>query len=760
MDFRLVAIFLLTAVAARAAEIKGKVTNVVGGEALGRVQVVVLENKTSAITTSTGEFDIPNLAAGSYTLRLNAVGYRLLTIPVALTAADVKEFSITLVPDNFHHTDKVEVHADPFQIDDSPATVETSITASEIRETSTVFADDPFRSIQSLPGVSAEGNNEFFAEFSVMGAPFSSVSIYMDDVLVPNPFHEIGNFSDGASLGVITSEVVDEMKLMPVAYPEKFGDGDGAALNIRTREGSRDRTLFRITAGIAASEVLGEGGLGHASKGSWLVSARRSYIDYLIHNRVSGAPDVGFYDGSTKLTYDLSATQSVNLFATAGRTNMHDSTLPVTDANGFAFGHSDFLMTRAGWRWAASPHVLVDAHAAFIREPDELQNPSHQIVSTDDYHEWSGGANLTWSWAKDEVLEAGWNSRRIAVGQSVGVYDDNGNVGSGMQYGAGWRQSGYIQQSAAAFKGRVHFLGGLRWDTLQQLDYHPISAQGSMAVRATSTTELQFAAGQYHQFPEIEQWSNFCTTPAAMPERSNHFSAAIEQRFGDNMRFRVQAFDREDAYSLAYIPGVEQSFAGECPGAAKPASNALFSLAYSRGVQFVLQRRSANRLSGWVGYTLAHAQQRQAAINNPLFACPPFCSEATPYSPSLEDQRNSLNVFATYRLRPSINLSGKFAYGSGFPISTGVFVLVGTTYQQVGSTLLHFPYQRLDIRVDKDWAFKHWKLTLYGEVLNVTNHYNSRYIYSSVIDPTTGKANVQNLQGLPVTPTAGVAFQF
>jgi len=69
-------------------------------------------------------------------------------------------------------------------------------------------------------------------------------------------------------------------------------------------------------------------------------------------------------------------------------------------------------------------------------------------------------------------------------------------------------------------------------------------------------------------------------------------------------------------------------------------------------------------------------------------------------------------------------------------------------------------YERLDLRADKDWAFTRWKLTLYGEVLNVTNHYNARYVYSSGVDPTTGQAQVKTLQGLPTTPTVGLALQF
>lgn len=69
-------------------------------------------------------------------------------------------------------------------------------------------------------------------------------------------------------------------------------------------------------------------------------------------------------------------------------------------------------------------------------------------------------------------------------------------------------------------------------------------------------------------------------------------------------------------------------------------------------------------------------------------------------------------------------------------------------------------YARLDARADKDWAFPRWKLTLYGEILNVTNYYNPRYAYESGINPNTGQATVETLQGLPVTPTAGLVFQF
>jgi len=280
-----------------------------------------------------------------------------------------------------------------------------------------------------------------------------------------------------------------------------------------------------------------------------------------------------------------------------------------------------------------------------------------------------------------------------------------------------------------------------------------------MALRVAAATEVQLGAARYQQFPALEQWSGQCYAFGPMPEKSDHYMAAVEQRFGENTQLRLQAFDRQDSYSLGRVPGQFESSPspGNCPDEMQPLPDSVYRRDYSRGVQLVLQRRAANRLSGWVGYTLASAQTQTYALPIP-FSVGPVGYVNTPYSPSPEDQRHALSVFGMYRLRPSLNLSTRFLYGSGFPVASGTFVQVGTTYQQVGVEPLRFPYQRLDLRADKDWAFRRWKVTLYGEVLNITNHYNLRYVFSSI--PTAGQAQVETQQGLPITPTAGLAFQF
>jgi len=743
MTGRSAIILLCFAIAAQAAEIKGTVTTVLGGELLGRVQVTILETKSTATTSENGGFAIKDLPPGNYTLRCNAVGYRLSTVTFFLAGEEIKEFSIALVPDNFHHTDKVEVRGDVFQGADSPAVNEINLTSSEIKEASTVFADDPFRAVQAIPGVSASGNNELLAEFSVMGAPFETVGIYLDDVLLPRPFHTVRNVSNGASISLLTSEIVDDIKLMPVAYPQKFGDDVGSALQMTTRDGSRTRPMFRASIGLADSNFQGEGALGHAKKGSWLASARKSYLGYLVKDRVEDFSDISFYDASLKLTYDLTPQHTVSFYSFGGHANIERS----QDSDDAAFGKhatSDFIFARAGWRWTATSKLLVDSRVGFIRQPTHETNSDGVTFDRDSYSEWSGGSKLAWSWSDNAVLEGGWTLRHLQDHSSFIFGDDEAPfvVNQGILRG-----DAYVQQASSFLKSRMHVLGSLRWDGREKLNSNPISAQGSIALQIARATQLHLAIARYNQFqfPDAAPPpppSTVCMAGSQSYQRANHYSGAIEQRLGENIRLRAEIFEREGDNFLVSSPN------SACPPTI-PKGTFRLRRNYSRGAQLILQRRSANRLSGWLGYTLVHARQSDEFSNLPdLYS---------PYYVSPDDQRQTVNAFASYRLTPTVNLSGKFLYGSGFPGSTGLMSgpdgsIVPEPVQRIG------PYLRFDFRVNKTWAFQHWKTTLYGEMLNLTNH-NNRIMTGSGED-AGGNIVIVTQRAIPITPTAGLVLEF
>ena len=750
MHVRIAAVVLLLSIAlsAHASEIRGKVVSVVGGEALARVQVSVLETGAAAITTSDGSFAIQGIAAGKYTLRLNAVGFRLSTIPFSLADGEIKEFDVTLAPDNFRHTEKVEVKGDVFQGADSLAVVETNLTSSELRETSTVLADDPFRAVQALPGVSAAGNNDFFAQLTVMGAPYTDVSTYIDGILVTQPFHGISDIAQGATLSFLTSETLEDVKLLPVAYPEKYGDAVGAALDLQTRDGSRTAPIFRISAGLADTELLGEGQLGHNRRGSWLASARKSYLGYLLRSRLNEAfTDVSFYDGDLKLRYDLAPNQNVTFYGLGGHTKAELVNPPFTLQPGsFQRATNDLMLGRVGWNWTVNPHLAVDARAAYVSNPLKEWDVDNNVLDNFRYREWVGGGRVVWALRPDEVLEGNWTTRRVNSGFGNAVI--GGNNFNTLR--SGWRNDGYAQQSSSFFGNRVHLVGSLRLDTASEFDIHPVSPQVSAAVQVSPATTMQFGVGRYNQFsfPATPEFFGVgqCAPDVEILQTANHYTGGVERRVGESTRIRATFFDRENVRQIARSAG--------CPQFPPTGFESLGSN-YSRGVQIVLQSRTANRLSGWIGYTYTHARENSYFSYQSAGPGSPVITFLSPEYPALEDQLHTLNAFASYRVSPSVHVSGKFLYGSGFPIPSGYFDTTKTPPQPVGWNATRLgDYQRLDLRAEKDWAFRRWKLALYGEMLNLTNHYNPRYIQA-------GPSNtVITEQGLPITPTAGVAFEF
>ena len=108
----------------------------------------------------------------------------------------------------------------------------------ELRNLASVLADDPLRSVQSLPGVAA--GDDFYASFASRGAGFASVGFYLDGVLTSAPFHTIRDSNEAYSLTILNGDVVDSMSLINGGAPARYGDRTGAVLNVETREGNRD----------------------------------------------------------------------------------------------------------------------------------------------------------------------------------------------------------------------------------------------------------------------------------------------------------------------------------------------------------------------------------------------------------------------------------------------------------------------------------------------------------------------------------------
>jgi hypothetical protein len=69
-------------------------------------------------------------------------------------------------------------------------------------------------------------------------------------------------------------------------------------------------------------------------------------------------------------------------------------------------------------------------------------------------------------------------------------------------------------------------------------------------------------------------------------------------------------------------------------------------------------------------------------------------------------------------------------------------------------------YSRLDVRSNKTWVFSRWKLTLYGEVVNLFNRTYTRYRQLDELDARTRRVFFETDTLLPILPTVGVTVDF
>jgi hypothetical protein len=352
-------------------------------------------------------------------------------------------------------------------------------------------------------------------------------------------------------------------------------------------------------------------------------------------------------------------------------------------------------------------------------------------------------------WRAANPLEAGWSIRRLRDDGFTNFYQFNPLAVQRLDEfrGTGLRMGGFAQQSWSGFKGRLHMAAGMRWDRHNVDQIQAVSPQASIAFLARPSTRIHFGWGQYVQYPEIRRlFSNFGGRDL-LPERATHALVALDQRLDERTRLRLEFYQRQDR-DLLFRPLYEPRLQGDeifNPPVDAPIVNSVRG--YARGFEVFLQRRSANKLTGWVSYALGYARLREGQTGMPF--------------PSDQDQRHTVNVYLSYRLRPTVNLSAKCIYGSGFPIP-GFLRREGNDYflSESRNALRLDSYQRLDTRINKAYTFDRWKLTLYGELVNLLNRRNRRFDSFNGYDPLTGHAYLTLSKMFPILPSVGLALEF
>ncbi len=186
--------------------------------------------------------------------------------------------------------------------------------------------------------------------------------------------HTFEETGDSGSMALLNSDILDRVTLSIGAYPQRFGDRAGAWLDATMREGSRAATGFRGALSGTNASMLGEGPLGAAANGSWLVSTRYSYIDWLVRRVVPEFDAVfGFADVQSKVVYDVTPRQRVEVMGIAGRARLDQ---PVeTEPNEVADAADDMALGTVAWRSTIGPSLVLTQRLAVVGQRFRNINP-------------------------------------------------------------------------------------------------------------------------------------------------------------------------------------------------------------------------------------------------------------------------------------------------------------------------------------------------------------------------------------------------
>jgi hypothetical protein len=755
LRFMLLAGLALCPAFSQTIRIHGKVVDFKTGEALAKALVSIRSQNLDAVTDDSGQFELRGVQPGEVEIYVGTVGYGLLKKKMQLPPGLDQELELQIGEEALKRSDQVTVASGPFEAVEPNAPTERTLHSTDLKNLSSGLFADPVRSVQTLPGVAA--GDDFYAEFAVRGAGIAHIGFFLDGVLIKDPFHSIQQVTDFGSVSLLSGDFIESISLLDGGIPAMYGDRTGAILNVQTREAGREKIFTRINVDCFGASITAEGPLDRGKKASWLVTARKSYLQYLLKRMDTNGLAIGYYDMEGKLTYDPARGHRLSLLTIHGpgavdETNRTASRVQVQHTR------SGVDVARTGWQWTPRESAILRTVLYYYRETGLNRNGGQELLLDSKTQDLGFRHDAAIQIDSHYALDAGvevqrnkqtfvnyytWNFATALPGPNlVPVADFSA---------AAWKSSVYVQNAWSALGGRLSLIAGGRFDRFSYTHDRAWSPRASLSLALASRTKLTAAYGRYSQFPDFEQLLGAYYNPNLRAERATHYDIGFEQLLSNRTRFRMELYDRQEN-RVVYSPDTEWRLAG---------SQALWphfgpvlrdsTTGYSRGIEFTIERRSANRLSGWVSYSYGHARYRDE-IDRLSFD-------------GDFDQRHTVNAYATYRLSKTINLSGKYRYGSDFPL---VGFYKGDIYTEAqrftlasGRNLVRMaPYNRLDTRLNKACFFKRSKLTLYVEVDNMLNRRNRRYGSLSSYDFGTGQAWLNWRNMLPILPSGGFTVEF
>jgi len=236
--------------------------------------IVLKDTKLGTSTNSQGFFQLNNITPGNYTVVVSFLGFETMEREIQVKKAGIVTESFYLI-ESSEMLDDVVINVERGEQKTKILTSVISLNPRKIAEFSVGGDPDLIRAIQVLPGVITSGDQG--GQLYIRGgAPIQNL-VMLDGMIVYNPFHSIGFFS------VFDTDILQSADIYTAGFGAQYGSRNSAVMDIRTRDGNRQRYAGNVYASTYMAKLLLEAPIGPKNKNgispaSFLVSAKTSLL--------------------------------------------------------------------------------------------------------------------------------------------------------------------------------------------------------------------------------------------------------------------------------------------------------------------------------------------------------------------------------------------------------------------------------------------------------------------------------------------------
>ena len=274
-------LYYITSVAQLTQNIRGTVTDQLLQTPIAGATVIITGTDKKVVADSLGNFRIPNVAAGTYTLLITHINY---TDAVAsnIVVNTGKEVVLTIAMETKVRTEKTVVITAGSKknrpLNDMSVVSARAFTVEETQKYAAAV-NDPLRMVTGFAGVASadDGGNDIV----IRGNAPTGLLWRMEGVDIPNPNHFSEAGGSGGGISILSSQLLANSDFITGAFAAEYGNALSGVFDLKLRKGNNEKNEYALQTGFLGLNAAAEGPLSASHKGSYLVNYRYSTLSLL-----------------------------------------------------------------------------------------------------------------------------------------------------------------------------------------------------------------------------------------------------------------------------------------------------------------------------------------------------------------------------------------------------------------------------------------------------------------------------------------------